>query len=142
MRRLWVAGAAMLVCLVLGTIPAAAQKASDSPTISPVVVSGTWGCTKTDPGTRGTSDGLMWGGTGARDQVLACDLALDDPRVVGPTTITSAVLWPAYVFPRIAFSSARPGFRSFRSVEPFFSSMPTNWVASGCVSRIVFPARV
>ena len=88
MRRMWAASAAMLVCLVLGGMPALAQKASNSPTVSPVVVSGTWGCTKTDPGTRGTSDGLMWGGTGARDQVLECDLALSDPRVIGPTTIT------------------------------------------------------
>jgi hypothetical protein len=30
----------------------------------------------------------MWGGTGVRDEVLACDLALSDPRVVGPATIT------------------------------------------------------
>jgi hypothetical protein len=88
MRKLWAAGAAIVVCLAFGGVPALAQEASNSPTVSPVVVSGTWGCTKTDPGTRGTSDGLMWGGTGARDQVLECDLALSDPRVIGPTTIT------------------------------------------------------
>jgi hypothetical protein len=88
MRKLWAAGASVVACLALGGGLALAQEASNSPTVSPVVVSGTWSCTKTDPGTRGTSDALMWSGTGARDQVLACDLALDDPRVIGPTTIT------------------------------------------------------
>jgi hypothetical protein len=88
MRRMWAAGAAGLMCLALGGVPALAQEASNRPPVSPVAVSGTWDCTRTVPGRRGTSDGLMWGGTGVRGQVLACDLALSDPRVIGPTTIT------------------------------------------------------
>ena len=78
------------MALSLAGLPAVAQEATGDPVVSPVVVSGAGdpGCTVLDRGTRGTSDGLMQGGTGARDQILECALTLDDPRISGPASIT------------------------------------------------------
>jgi hypothetical protein len=91
MRKLWAAGAAIVMCLALGGMPVAAQ-VSPGPAYEqplPLVTVGTSGpCTTIDRGTRGTSDGLVRLATGARDQTFECEMAISDPRVSGTATGT------------------------------------------------------
>jgi len=90
MRRLWAATAAVLVCLAVGVMPALAQE-SPEPSSSlplPMVTTGNADCTVLDRGTRGTSDGLVQGAEGARDEILDCVLTMSDPRVSGTARVT------------------------------------------------------
>lgn len=90
MRKLWAAGAAMLVCLALGAMPALALESSE-PSFElplPLVATGNGDCTVLDRGTRGTSDGLVLRAEGARDEILDCVLTMSDPRVSGSARVT------------------------------------------------------
>ena len=90
MRRMWAASAAVVVCLALGGMPALAQEASEpsSELPLPMVTTGNGDCTVLDRGTRGTSDGLVQGAEGARDEILDCVLTMSDPRVSGTARLT------------------------------------------------------
>ena len=88
MRKLWAAGAAIVVCLALGGVPILAQDEAEPVASLPLVVTGNWDCTVLDRGTRGTSDGLVMGATGARDQTLDCVWTMSDPRVSGSVKAT------------------------------------------------------
>jgi hypothetical protein len=86
--RLSLVGTAILV--LLGVMPALAQE-SPEPSAElplPLVTTGNADCTVLDRGTRGTSDGLVQGGEGARDQTLDCVLTMSDPRVSGTARVT------------------------------------------------------
>jgi hypothetical protein len=95
MKRMWAAGAAVLLCLALG-VPALAQEPSESPGASPVMptgpalVEGTMTCQ--GPGdTRTYGEGWFRG-----NQSLTCHTDLDDPRVAGPGTLGwNYVCYPA-----------------------------------------------
>ena len=83
MRRMWAAGAAIVVCLVIGGMPAAAQEASPEPT-GPAHVTGTETIhsnvvvdSKVQVG-----DVMQWRGVHATS-----DEAASDPRVSGAGTI-------------------------------------------------------
>jgi hypothetical protein len=86
--RLSLVGTAILV--LLGLMPALAQESpepsSDLPL--PMVATGNADCTVLDRGTRGTSDGLVQGADGARDETLDCVLTMSDPRVSGAARLT------------------------------------------------------
>ena len=90
MCKLWAAGAAVLVCLVFGGLPATAQESPEpsSELPLPLVTTGNSDCTVLDRGTRGTSDGLVQGAEGARDEILDCVLTMSDPRVSGTARLT------------------------------------------------------
>ena len=90
MRRLWAASAAIAVCMALGGLPATAQESPEpsSGLPLPLVATGNGDCTVLDRGTRGTSDGLVQGAEGARDQILDCVLTMSDPRVSGTSRVT------------------------------------------------------
>lgn len=80
MRRMWAAGAAIVMCLALGGAPAAAQSPS-APPAEPVTafVSGTGSCQFVPPGTSVNIEGVR------RDQAgFACSWEMSDPRVSGP----------------------------------------------------------
>ena len=83
MRKMWAAGAAIVVCLALVGMPALAQEASGEASASaePVTdfVTGTGACRFVEPGMSVYIDG------GRHDQAgFACDWEMDDPRVSGP----------------------------------------------------------
>lgn len=87
MRRMWAAGAAVVMSLVLGGAPGTAQQASGTPSGAPVpasaaLVTGTADpCTQT-PGTTTTVDGVVQ----VRDMVQTCTVTMTDPRVSGTST--------------------------------------------------------
>ena len=88
MRKLWAVAAAIAVCLALGGVPVLGQDETEPAARLPLVVTGNWDCTVLDRGTRGTSDGLVMGATGARDQTLDCLWTMSDPRVSGSLKAT------------------------------------------------------
>jgi hypothetical protein len=59
MRRLWAAGAAIVMCLALGGLPVAGQE--EAPATGPVVFTGTTTCGVTDPQEWATSDPRVTG---------------------------------------------------------------------------------
>ena len=61
MRRLWAAGAAVMVCLASTSVPALAQEEATA-------VTGTESCSVVDAGTPSTVDGVMQ----VTDMVIAC----------------------------------------------------------------------
>ena len=81
MRRLWAASAAMLVCMLLGAVPAAAQEASIPP--GPVVVATASTCSLTTDYSSTYESGveLLRGGE------ISCDMTADDARLTGPLTV-------------------------------------------------------
>ena len=81
MRRHWAAGAAIMVCLMLGGLSALGQEASEVPS-GAVWVTGTASCPTVDPGTTTTVDGVEQ----VRGRVAACTYTSSDPRVAEPTT--------------------------------------------------------
>ena len=74
MRRMWAAGAAIVMCLALGVMPALAQSASPA-TDGPVRVTATQVC-----------DWTMTGGV----QTGTCTYTASDPRVTGEVNLTIA----------------------------------------------------
>jgi len=87
MRRLWAAGAAIVVCLALGGLPVLAQEASENPSAplaEQAVVTGTQvDCNPVKMWTTGYENGVSQ----RRDGVVACEMAMDDPRVSGMATV-------------------------------------------------------
>ena len=84
MRRLWVAGAAMVVCLTLGGVPALAQEASQEPSTSDgnVWYTGTMHCDLVADGTKTYEAGSdhYRGGT------YSCSRSMSDLRMTGSVT--------------------------------------------------------
>jgi hypothetical protein len=86
MRKLWAAGAAIVVCLALGGVPVAAQEASGEPSAAsampdgPALVTGTQTCAAGDPDSR-TWDGPVLTGHNA---TINCTDVMSDERVSGP----------------------------------------------------------
>ena len=97
MRRLWAAGAAIVLGLALGGVPMAAQ----SPRTTWAVQGTITGCTEAAPGT--TTD---WGGTGRqiRDLIVTCTVekgadeawVAGDARLVGTSTERVNIDIPMY----------------------------------------------
>ena len=82
MRRMWAAGAAIVMCLVLGAVPVGAQ--SPSPQDAAAWVTGTVACLPRTEGTPSTVDGVVQ----VRGLVLDCTLTMSDPRVSGTAART------------------------------------------------------
>jgi hypothetical protein len=82
MRRMWAAGAAIVVCLALGGVPVLAQ--SPSAPAQAAWVTGTQTCTTLDQGTSATVDGVSQ----VRAQTQSCTHTMTDPRVSGEVTVT------------------------------------------------------
>jgi hypothetical protein len=84
--------AMLIIGLLVLAVPSASAQESDggdSPTAElPLVVTGDMSCTVVERGTRGTSDALVRGGTGARDQRLDCVHTMSDSRVSGTGPLT------------------------------------------------------
>ena len=74
MRRMWAAGAAVLVCLALGAMPVLAQEHT--------LVIGTQECPTFVEGTTTVVGGVEQ----SRGYEFGCTLAMDDPRVSGDLT--------------------------------------------------------
>ena len=79
MRKVWAAGAAIVMCLALG-VPALAQDETEP--AGAVWVTGTASCPTVDPGTTTTVDGVEQ----VRGRVAECTFTSSDPRVAEPTT--------------------------------------------------------
>ena len=80
MRRLWAAGAVIVVCLALG-LPALAQEATIPP--GPVAVDVAHACRLTTGYSTTYEDGVEL----LRDGVISCDVTADDARLTGPLTV-------------------------------------------------------
>jgi hypothetical protein len=86
MRRMWAAGAAIVVCLALGGIPVVAQSPSPGPTATPstptgpALVTGMRQCAGTFSST--SVDGVQLG----QMPDLTCTNTMSDPRITGPGT--------------------------------------------------------
>jgi hypothetical protein len=76
------------VALLAGSAIGVAGQSEESRVGLPIAVEGNVTCEVVDPGTRGASDALVQGASGARGQVLGCTAVLTDPRVSGESTLT------------------------------------------------------
>ena len=81
MRRMWAAGAAIVVCLALGGMPVLAQEATIPP--GPVAVDVAHACRLTTGFSTTYEDGVEL----LRDGVISCDVTADDDRLTGPLTL-------------------------------------------------------
>ncbi len=79
MRRLSIAGAVVLMCLMLGGMPALAQETADEAPAGPAIVTGTAVCDEFTPNLWSET---AWGGY-ERDDGAWCNVAASDPRVSG-----------------------------------------------------------
>ena len=98
MRRWWAAGAAIVICLALGALPARSQSPSGSATTPAeyAAVTGTSDCHDvTTPGAQQFATPPYT----LTHQVMACTKTASDPRVSGPaTTVLNISSWdPAVV---------------------------------------------
>ena len=80
MRRMWAAGAAVLVCLALGGLPTLAQEATIPP--GPAIVDTTLTCTFTWASS--AQEGVV---QQLRGGEFVCDMTADDARLAGPMTL-------------------------------------------------------
>lgn len=84
MRRMWAAGAAIVMCLALGGVPVVAQEATGTPSASttaasvPALVTGKEQCVS-----GGYSDTNVNGVTRGQIPEFTCTITMSDPRVTG-----------------------------------------------------------